>query len=403
MDREERAVRRPERWDEPFGPRMTDSDVERLMRIEPFLSMDRQRFPASQSLADLLRYDARVVEVQPGDLVMREGDYGNSAFLILRGCMRVALESLPAGLLGRRERSRGGLGRWLAQLWPGTAYPEQRSRTAIRFDPNIAIRDEGSGQRIFLRDVPRVLADCRTAILQPGEFFGETSAMARGPRSASVFADEPGALLEIRWQGLRDLMRRSPEFKSHLETLYRRNSLESHLRETPFLRDLPPEVLDQIVQATEFESYGEFEWHRPFRQLQAENPNERIRSEPLIAEEGHYANGLMLIRGGFARLSQKYGAGHRTLAYLGRGQTYGLDTLIGNWNQREQKALPCSLRAVGYVDILRIPTRILEQVVFPRQSAPYWERFVEPTPQGIPEGPSAGGTTDLSTSMLEFI
>ena len=51
----------------------------------------------------------------------------------------------------------------------------------------------------------------RTARLGPGELFGEIAAIARTPRTATVIAEEPATLLELRWQGLREIrsMRRN--------------------------------------------------------------------------------------------------------------------------------------------------------------------------------------------------
>ena len=93
---------------------------------------------------------------------------------------------------------------------------------------------------MFLQDVPRVLDENDTIVLEAGELFGELAALTRSPRSATVFAEDDAVLVEIRWQGLRDLMRRTDALRRHVERLYRENSLRVHLRETPLLADLPP-------------------------------------------------------------------------------------------------------------------------------------------------------------------
>ena len=81
---------------------------------------------------------------------------------------------------------------------------------------------------------------------------------------ATVVADGYTTLLEIRWQGLRDLMRRTPAIREHIEQAYRENSLRVHLRETPLLKDLPEAALDEVATATMFESYGNFDWYSDF-------------------------------------------------------------------------------------------------------------------------------------------
>ena len=100
---------RPHRWDVPFDSDMTDADVDLLMSTPEIANVRAEGFPAHIPLRGILRNDARIVSFQPGDIVCREGDYGNSAFLILTGAVRVVLSHLPNELLGRqaprKERS----------------------------------------------------------------------------------------------------------------------------------------------------------------------------------------------------------------------------------------------------------------------------------------------------------
>src|ERR687898_458131 len=95
------AVTRPQRWDAPFGDPLGDAEVDRLLAVEPFRSIDPTRFPISSPLREILRNDARLLRLSAGDIVVREGDYGHSAFLILSGRVRVVLAGLSAESLGR--------------------------------------------------------------------------------------------------------------------------------------------------------------------------------------------------------------------------------------------------------------------------------------------------------------
>ena len=103
------AITRPQRWDAPFGQSMTDGDVERLLRLEPFLSMDPSEFPEAVPLRGILRNDTRIVDFPDGSIVVREGDYGNSAFLVLAGRVKVVLDGLDDMLLGRPAKPKPGL------------------------------------------------------------------------------------------------------------------------------------------------------------------------------------------------------------------------------------------------------------------------------------------------------
>lgn len=206
----ERSVPRPKRWDVPFGEHMTRQDVERLLRIEPFCYVDPKRFPQSQSLFEILLNDTRLVNYREGDIVVREGDYGGSAFLILRGSVHVVLQSLPRQLLGRRDKRTTGVLGSIAQALRGARYPEVRCYGSTEPDERVGQRGVGDQTRIFLQDVPGILNNYRSLTLSPGQIFGELAAMSRMPRSATVIAGPDASLLEIRWQGLRELMRRTP-------------------------------------------------------------------------------------------------------------------------------------------------------------------------------------------------
>jgi len=360
------AVERPQRWDEPFGSAMRGEDVDRLVELPPFSEMDPTAFPASLPLRGILQNDTRINHYQDGDIIVREGDYGNSAFLVLRGQVKIVLGGLDPAVLGRATPKKQGLVESLWKLWRNPTLPEVRSR--VRYQSDLVGDDSTEVEnladtRVFLQDVPRVLENSRTAVLRPGEIFGELSAMTRTPRTSTVLADGEVWLLEIRWQGLRDLMRRGDALRHHVERLYRENSLRVHLLETPLFTRLPTESLEAVAAETVFETHGNFEWRA------ADNPSPKVHvdtliSEPLVVEEGEPADGIYLVRSGFARLSHHFGNSQRTVAYLGKGQVFGLAEAIESARGTEPVPYRNSLRALGYVDLLRIPQSVLVEHVF---------------------------------------
>jgi len=362
------AIDRPQRWDVPFGPDMTEGDVEHLLTIAPFKDIDEHKFPASNPLRGILLNDTRIVAYKSGDLVVREGDYGHSAFLVLRGKVRVVLDSLPPRLLGRQERKRKTWLQSLSQWWTNPRLPEVRSVSKYqeaKVKGGIAERGSGGETRVFLQDVPAVLGKHKTVELQTGSLFGELAALGRIPRTATIFAEGNAELLEMRWQGLRDIRRRDDAIKKHIDALYRKNALMSFLGDNELFAHLTEEQLKEVAAATEFETHGGFEWYATYKTVAQQSASDKLANEPVIAEEGNYANGLVLIRSGFARISQRFGNGHRTLSYAGAGQTYGLQELANNWRAKASVPLQSTLRAVGYVDILRVPTPLVEKYVLP--------------------------------------
>src|SRR3954451_6877273 len=274
------AIPCPQRWDVPFG-QMTQADVDRLLAIEPFRGIDASAFPPTVPLRGILMGDTRIGHYQAGDIVVREADYGNSAFLVLSGSVRVILERLDPKLLGREAPPRRGWLQSIAQLGQNSRMPEARRGNDAKYaECQPRSREEDGTTRVFLQDFPRILDRTGTAQIGPGEIFGELAALSRTPRTATVLADDCTTLLEIRWQGLRDLMRRTPAIREHIEHAYRENSLRVHLRETPLLKDLPAAALDEVAAATVFESYGNFDWYTDFGAERNCDAAERLASEP---------------------------------------------------------------------------------------------------------------------------
>ena len=98
---------RPQRWAQPFGSDMTDADVECLLNIPEIKAIDAEKFLTPIPLAGILRNDSRIMRYKSGDIVIREGDYGNSAFLILNGTLRIVLApGLPGKMLGRKKNQK---------------------------------------------------------------------------------------------------------------------------------------------------------------------------------------------------------------------------------------------------------------------------------------------------------
>ncbi len=371
MPQLEIIVDRPQRWDVPFGDAMRDEDVDQLLLVEPFRSIDPSRFPAALPMRGILKNDSRINVYQDGSIVVREGDYGNSAFLVLRGKVQVVLEGLGREVLGWQPSQKKGFVESMAAWWRSPRLPEVRDRLSAGSSWTTNNRDQVEDlaqTRVFLQDVPRVLDGSWSMTLHQGEIFGELAALTRAPRMVTVVAEGETVLLELRWQGLRDLMRRTDALREHIEGLYRENSLHVHLRETPLLAQLPSESLAAVADATIFETHGDFEWQSPVEPYAPGRQPETVMNEPLIVEEGTPCEGLVLVRSGFARLSHRFGDGHRTLAYLGKGQVYGLAETIQTSLNQEPAAMSSSLRALGYVDVLRIPQAVLEEHVFPNVS-----------------------------------
>jgi Fe-S-cluster-containing dehydrogenase component len=361
---------RPQRWDSPYDPEMLDSDVQDLLTRPEISAIDAGSFPDSLPLEGILKNDTRLVRFNPGDIVVREGDYGNSAFVILKGKLRVFTGDYPAALLGRETASKKGLFETIAQVWTNNRTPEVRD-TSRYGDQAVRASKRGgrsrrldSGSSVFVQDIPVVLNKYKTAEMSEGALFGELAALGRIPRTATIFAEDSATLLEIRWQGLREIRRFDDGFRRMIDNRYRQNALLVHLRETELFANLDEEALDKVAQATLFETYGAFDWHVSYQKMRSSGQSS-AGNEPPIARQGEYVDGLLMIRAGFARVAREYGTGQRTLTYLGAGDNFGLEELYEGWKAGETVNMSSSLTALGYVDALRVPAQVLEEHVFP--------------------------------------
>src|SRR5207244_4080559 len=151
-----------------------------------------------------------------------------------------------------------------------------------------------------------------------------------------------------------------------MNCIYRERALRASLRNVPFFRRLSDEALQELIERTELRTYGDYNWSGEYKRLAQAQAGGQRKLERAIAEEGDYPNGVILIRSGFVRVSQKFGNGHRTLNYLGAGQFYGFEEIAHNWRKPEQAVpLQYTLRVIGYAHVVIIPTTIMEKVVLP--------------------------------------
>jgi Fe-S-cluster-containing dehydrogenase component/CRP-like cAMP-binding protein len=356
-------ITRPQRWDEAFGALLSDAEVDRVLACEPFRTLDPAAFPQATPLREILRNDGRFVRCAPGQVLCQAGTYGTSVFFVLSGRVRVVVSSPPGRpleeQLDRDPVPRLGPVRALAQLFRRPRWPEVRR---LGTPP---VRREGEDAVFFLPDLTEVLERHETVVLGPGRFFGELGALGRTPRSATVFAEHEAELLELRWQGLRDLCRRGPALQHHIDELYRANALSTQLAATPLFRHLRPEQLAQVATETVVESYGDRGWAQAYRRLEGRDPADRLQEEPVVVREGDYPNGVLIVRTGFARVTERVGSGERTVACLGPGQVFGLDEALLNRGGGQPIPHRKTLRALGYLDVLLVPTAVLEALVFP--------------------------------------
>ncbi|MBF0144791.1 MAG: cyclic nucleotide-binding domain-containing protein [Magnetococcales bacterium] len=354
--------------DEAFDPFMSNETLERILAQDLFAKMDPSTFPPSNSLRQIVRRHTRLRTFPKGVLVVRAGAYGNSAFYTLAGRLRIVLPpGLPDDILGRMTTRRKGVWELLRLLWQRhPQFPEVRQ---IRDDTDrvgtLSAMDDDGGIHIRLPSLEAALRDYKTIELEPHTLFGEIGALTRFPRNVSVFTEEDSELVDIRWQGLRDLRKFNEDFRQRLDTLFRERSIKAFIKDSYLFQHLSPEAQDGLEQWIGFETYGDLDWRAEHRRLSLSSPRQRIEAEPLIARERESADHLIMIVSGFARISQRLNHGHKTVGFLGRNRYFGLPEVIGTGKEGSRERYEFSLRALGYVHVLKVPTDIMRTLVVP--------------------------------------
>lgn len=365
---------RNRRWDRAFGDEPLDAaTVARVLAVPAFANVSPTSFPAHLNLEDLIANEGRLRHCKRGEVILRKGDYGNSLFIILSGAViGVNDPAATQKAAGNRAKGKTSWRRSLAQLFSSPRPPEYRTArsretigTGTRSRKTAGTTREFEG--ISIVDVDDLIARHTTFSLNAPQMFGELAALTRSPRSATIFALEDDTLLfELSWQGLREIRDWSENFRQQIDMLYHERGLVTRLRECPVFDHVDDAVLDHIAEEALFETYGNFDWTHRFQSEIGKSANTEsiIELEALICEQGDHVDGLLLINNGFARVSERVDHGERTVGYLSRNDLFGLRD-ISSENEGSGSSLQTSLRAIGYVDVIRIPTYLVHKHVLP--------------------------------------
>ena len=238
---------------------------------------------------------------QPGEILMREGESGTTAFYILSGEVEVFITAQIMRVEARKRKKKGlfgGFSKFTNYIKgvPDRSDKEKFVRTHIPIDAAV--------------DLPM---DNPVAKLGPGDMIGELAALAAlkqerikrpkfYPRSATVRAKSEVEVLEMLPNILNNVLYNAPAFKQKLADTYKTRALDSHLRSIPIFRNLSKEFLDYLRERVEL-----------------------VDVEPgkVICRQGEVADAFYLIRLGFVKVSQTFPGGELIFTYLSRGSYFG--------------------------------------------------------------------------------
>ena len=245
-----------------------------------------------------------------GEIICREGEYGSTAFYILKGRASVSIASPMAHV-----KTIGAVGRFFGKL---SSKLTQRQHDE---------RDEETDQQWIHIDGPQDLNyNNPVATLGPGDLCGEMTCMSLYPRSATIRAETDCSALEML-RNVLDIMQRNKTFRAQLDRSYRQRALDSHLRAVPVFAGLTDEFINHLRDKVELLRF---------------NPGQ------VICRQGDAADSFYLVRVGFVKVSQSHPGGEVVLAYLSRGDYFGETGLL----MGDVRTATCT--ALDHVEVVRI-------------------------------------------------
>jgi len=241
-------------------------------------------------------------EYKAGEILMREGENGTTAFYLLSGTVDIFINNpIVRGETKRHAKPRGLFG----GLTKITSY--------LKGAPVREAKDGPRKTHIPIDGPVDLPMDNPIATLEAGELIGELAALAAlkqdrlkrpkfYPRSATVRAKTPVVALEMLPNILNNVLYNAAAFKDKLNKNYRSRALDNHLRSVPVFRNLSKEFIDYIRDRVELVD---------------------VLPGQVICRQGDEADAFYLIRLGFVKVSQDFPGGELVLTYLSRGSYFG--------------------------------------------------------------------------------
>lgn len=271
-------------------------------------------------------------QLKEGETLCTEGEYGSTAFVILRGEFEVFLATKRGAV---RNRVADGVWGLLGGI-----------KTVVEAVGGKAKLSDFAGAS--LENEQRILVDADDVII------GEMTCLNRYPRSATVVATKPSEVLEIK-RNVLYMLQRNAASREILDKTYRRNSLANRLASLPILEPLDDDVRNKAAEALR-------------------DRVELISVEPgqTIFEQGDAADHYYIIRLGFVKVSQTFQGTERVLNYLAPGSAFGEIGLLDDFRRMfaaefeldtppGTRTATCS--ALDHVELIRIQGKHFRQLV----------------------------------------
>lgn len=314
-------------------------EFERLLEYIPYLrEMRDKKVVPEKVMKDRLEGAAALREFKRGDVICEEGEFGSTAYFLVKGRVQVSIQSPLAHIEGR---AKGFFRRNVARI----------ASFLTRREP-----DPSDTQDFIPIDAPIDLPMSRPiAELSDGELIGEMTCRNHQPRSATVIALEPTTVVEVQRIVLdmlygttrrtfvdgkavtAQVFKGSDSFRKVMDEKYRARSLANHLRGVPIFGKLPADFLQELIQRVELVSFF---------------------GGDVICQKGDLADAFYLIRSGQVKVAEGMAGGELVRTYLSKGNYFGEIGLIV-----EDRRRTATCTALDAVDLVKIPKEIFYDIL----------------------------------------
>jgi CRP-like cAMP-binding protein/Fe-S-cluster-containing hydrogenase component 2 len=231
-------------------------------------------------------------------VLFEEGSYIDLAFFVVKGQVEVCVQK-QQNLLSKpifdKERSKI----YSADSSNGKGKIQRLSPTVLQTQ---ITQIKKTRKVTYLSSMDVDLNWGGTLSLGPGEMFGETGASVGWPQSVTAKTTTQCILIQIRVPALEAMKRKSVALKQRLNKIYVERSLSAQLKNTPLFQGCSDQFIEEFKRNVELQSF---------------------RRNDLITQEGAAADAVYLVRSGFVKLSQRFGAGELVVNYLSKGMVLG--------------------------------------------------------------------------------
>jgi Fe-S-cluster-containing dehydrogenase component len=300
--------------------------------------------------------DISIARWQKDSTLFEEGTYVDLAFYVISGNIKI----LSTAHSGEKflDNPIFDAGRTGAMILEKTEKPKpdslpQGTVLLNMVDQRLRESKKKSGEIKFLATMALNIGSANESMLVGGDIFGEIGALIGWPQVVTAKTTTDCEIIQIRVPALRQMKRKSEVLKDKIDKIYKERLLLAQLRGTPLFQNCDQAFLQSLKERMELVSF---------------------ESDEIITVESHPADCLYMVRSGFIRLAQKYGAGEIVTTYLSKGMTLGeVELLIGNTG-----GWVFSATSVEHTELVKISKQDFEQLIkrFPQAEKLMWKSAV---------------------------